>query len=77
VTGVQTCALPILLSQVLSMQVIDRLELGDWERAAAAAAEGEQLALDTDRKRDGLGPVNGCIGHEYCKFLISPIPSKR
>ena len=36
-----------LLSQVLSMQVIDRLELGDWERAAAAAAEGEQLALDT------------------------------
>jgi tetratricopeptide (TPR) repeat protein len=36
-----------LLSQVLSMQVIDRLELGDWDGAAAAAAEGERLAQDT------------------------------
>jgi tetratricopeptide (TPR) repeat protein len=36
-----------LLSQVLSMQVIDRLELGDWDRASAAAAEGERLARDT------------------------------
>ncbi len=36
-----------LLSQVLSMQVIDRLELGDWDRASAAAAEGERLARET------------------------------
>ena len=36
-----------LLSQVLSMQVIDRLELGDWDGASAAAAEGVQLARDT------------------------------
>jgi tetratricopeptide (TPR) repeat protein len=36
-----------LLSQVLSMQVIDRLELGDWARASAAAAEGERLAHET------------------------------
>ncbi|HET7017967.1 MAG TPA: AAA family ATPase [Streptosporangiaceae bacterium] len=36
-----------LLSQVLSMQVIDRLELGDWQRAASAAQEGEQLAFDS------------------------------
>jgi len=36
-----------LLSQVLSMQVIDWLELGDWDRAAAAAAEGERLAAET------------------------------
>jgi hypothetical protein len=36
-----------LLSQVLSMQVIDWLELGDWDRASAAAAEGERLARDT------------------------------
>jgi hypothetical protein len=36
-----------LLSHVLSMQVIDRLELGDWDRALAAAAEGEQLARET------------------------------
>lgn len=36
-----------LLSQVLSMQVMDRLELGDWQRAASAAQEGEQLAADS------------------------------
>jgi tetratricopeptide (TPR) repeat protein len=36
-----------LLSQVLSMQVIDRLELGDWDRASAAAAEGQRLAQET------------------------------
>jgi hypothetical protein len=36
-----------LLSQVLSMQVIDRLELGDWDRASRAAAEGERLARET------------------------------
>jgi DNA-binding CsgD family transcriptional regulator len=36
-----------LLSQVLSMQVMDRLELGDWDRAAAAAGEGTRLAVET------------------------------
>ena len=36
-----------LLSQVLSMQVMDRLELGDWDRAAAAAEEGTRLATET------------------------------
>ena len=36
-----------LLSQVLSMQVIDWLELGHWDQASAAAAEGERLAQDT------------------------------
>jgi tetratricopeptide (TPR) repeat protein len=36
-----------LLSQVLTMQVIDRLELGDWAGASAAASEGERLAHDT------------------------------
>jgi tetratricopeptide (TPR) repeat protein len=36
-----------LLSQVLSMQVIDRLQLGDWDGASAAAAEGERLARET------------------------------
>ena len=36
-----------LLSQVLSMQVIDRLDLGDWDRAAAAAQEGERLAVES------------------------------
>jgi hypothetical protein len=36
-----------LLSQVLIMQVIDWLMLGYWDRAAAAAAEGERLARET------------------------------
>jgi len=36
-----------LLSHVLTMQVLDRLELGDWERAAAAVDEGRRLAQDT------------------------------
>jgi len=36
-----------LLSQVLSMQVMDLLELGDWDRAAAAAEEGVRLAAET------------------------------
>jgi len=36
-----------LLSQVLSMQVIDRLELGDWTGAAAAAQEGQRTARET------------------------------
>jgi hypothetical protein len=36
-----------LLPQVLSMAVQVRLEVGDWSGAAAAAAEGRQLAADT------------------------------
>jgi hypothetical protein len=36
-----------LLSQVLSMEVIDRLEVGNWDGAMAAAAEGERLAKET------------------------------
>ena len=36
-----------LLSQVLTMQVLDNVELGDWGRAAAAAEEGRRLALET------------------------------
>jgi DNA-binding CsgD family transcriptional regulator len=36
-----------LLSQVLTMQVLDCLELGDWARAAAAIEEGQRLAHET------------------------------
>jgi len=36
-----------LLSQVLTMQVLDNVELGDWGKAAAALEEGRRLALDT------------------------------
>jgi DNA-binding CsgD family transcriptional regulator len=36
-----------LLSQVLTMQILDRIELGDWNRAAALADEGRRLAQDT------------------------------
>jgi DNA-binding CsgD family transcriptional regulator len=36
-----------LLSQVLTMQVLDNVELGDWGRADAALQEGRRLALET------------------------------
>jgi len=36
-----------LLSQVLTMQVLDHLELGDWDQALAAVEEGRQLARET------------------------------
>jgi DNA-binding CsgD family transcriptional regulator len=36
-----------LLSQVLVMQAIDHLELGDWDRALASLEEGRQLARET------------------------------
>jgi DNA-binding CsgD family transcriptional regulator len=36
-----------LLTQVLTMQVMDRMELGDWEQAGAAVEEARQLAADT------------------------------
>ena len=36
-----------LLSQVLTMQVLDNVELGDWGKAAAVLEEGRRLALET------------------------------
>jgi DNA-binding CsgD family transcriptional regulator len=36
-----------LLSQVLVMQVMDRMELGDWEQARTAVEEARRLAADT------------------------------
>jgi len=36
-----------LLSQVLTMQVLDNVELGDWGKAKAALEEGRRLALET------------------------------
>lgn len=36
-----------LLSQVLTMEVLDNVELGDWGRARASVEEGRRLALET------------------------------
>ncbi|HET7017966.1 MAG TPA: AAA family ATPase [Streptosporangiaceae bacterium] len=36
-----------LLSQVLTMQVLDHVELGDWDRAQSAGEEGLRLARET------------------------------
>jgi hypothetical protein len=36
-----------LLSQVLTMQVLDHCELGDWDGALAAVEEGRRLARET------------------------------
>ncbi|NUR30069.1 MAG: LuxR family transcriptional regulator, partial [Catenulispora sp.] len=36
-----------MLSQVLTMQILDRMELGEWNQAMAAAEEARRLAADT------------------------------
>jgi len=52
-----------LLPQVLSMQVQIRLELGDWDRAAAAAGEGRQLAIETGQLIWNAGTI-ACVARE-------------
>src|SRR5260370_15467620 len=55
-----------LLSHVLSMQVIDRLELGDWDPASAAAAERERLARETGQPISQAGPlVRDPVGNAF------------
>jgi DNA-binding CsgD family transcriptional regulator len=44
-----------LLSQVLTLQVLDNVELGDWDRADAALLEGRQLALETGQSIWDIG----------------------
>jgi hypothetical protein len=46
-----------LLSHVLSMLVQVRVELGDWDRAAAAAHEGRRLAIETGQPIWGIGTM--------------------
>ena len=36
-----------LLSHVLTMQILDRIEVGDWEKATACVEEGKRVAHDT------------------------------
>jgi hypothetical protein len=63
-----------LLSQVLTMQVMDRLELGDWDGASAAAAEGVRLAQETGQPIWRTGTLvcdamdNACRGHTEQAF---------
>jgi AAA ATPase domain len=53
-----------LLSHVLSMLIADRLELGDWERAAAD--EGERLARETGQPIWRTGTRFGdALGHAF------------
>ena len=40
-----------LLSHVITMQVLDRIELGDWDRAAIAVEEARHLGVDTAQPR--------------------------
>jgi DNA-binding CsgD family transcriptional regulator len=44
-----------LLSQVLTLQVLDSVELGDWGKADAALLEGRQLALETGQSIWDIG----------------------
>jgi tetratricopeptide (TPR) repeat protein len=46
-----------LLSQVLSILVQVRTELGEWDGAAAAAAEGQRLAVETGQPIWGIGTM--------------------
>jgi DNA-binding CsgD family transcriptional regulator len=46
-----------LLSQVLTLQVLDNVELGDWGKAGAALVEGRQLALETGQAIWDIGTL--------------------
>jgi DNA-binding CsgD family transcriptional regulator len=46
-----------LLSQVLTLQVLDNVELGDWGRATAALEEGRRLALETGQSIWDVGTL--------------------
>jgi hypothetical protein len=46
-----------LLSHVLSMLVQVRVELGDWDRAAVAADEGQRLAIETGQPIWSIGTM--------------------
>jgi DNA-binding CsgD family transcriptional regulator len=47
-----------LLSQVLTMQVFDNLEIGDWDRAAASVEEGHRLAQETGQPIWDIGSLS-------------------
>jgi DNA-binding CsgD family transcriptional regulator len=47
-----------LLSQVLNMEVLDNLELGDWDRAASCAEEAKRLAHETGQPRFDSGSLS-------------------
>jgi DNA-binding CsgD family transcriptional regulator len=47
-----------LLSQVLTMQVLDNLELGDLDRAASSVEEGHQLAKETGQPIWDIGSLS-------------------
>jgi tetratricopeptide (TPR) repeat protein len=53
-----------LLAQVLSMQVIIRLELGDWDGALAAADEGRLIAEETGQPIWTAGTI-ACEARAY------------
>lgn len=48
-----------LLPQVLSLQVVARIDLGDWRRAVQAAEEGVRLATDTGQPIWTAGTLAG------------------
>ncbi len=47
-----------LLSQVLNMQVLDNLELGDWDRAVSCAEEAKRLAHETGQPLFDTGSLS-------------------
>jgi len=47
-----------LLSQVLNMEVLDNLELGDWDRAVSCAEEAKRLARETGQPLFNTGSLS-------------------
>ena len=47
-----------LLSQVLTMQVLDNLEIGDWDLAATSVEEGHRLAHETGQPIWDIGSLS-------------------
>jgi DNA-binding CsgD family transcriptional regulator len=55
-----------LLCQVLAMQVFDTVELGEWDRAAAAAEEARRLAQETGQP---IWDTGSLVGHAVVTAL--------
>ncbi|WP_426502747.1 AAA family ATPase [Dactylosporangium sp. McL0621] len=64
-----------LLSQVLTMQVLNRLELGEWDRAVAAVEEGRRLAADTGQPIWDTGSLSLNAVSRAC--VATPTPPTR
>ncbi|WP_433294265.1 AAA family ATPase [Actinoplanes sp. CA-030573] len=59
-----------LLSHVLTMQILDHLEVGDWERATACVEEGKRVAHDSGQLTWSTGTLslNAMVAAAYGQY---------